>query len=353
MKRAGRWLLRLTGLVLLLVLALLAPVGWTAVACRGTPVAQARMPIIAPEYRRAPAATYLTYPEWHIVFAYDDYAKVIETGDPHDFGYLRAIAGFWGALCDLTAEADRTGGAPETRQMVHVIGVSFTAEMLAKAAYEETLGRLATLLRGADRAESDRISADQAKDYARFLHQTPWYRYDFAADAAELAQAGGGLRNWERRLALGAEYAAKEAYAGVIAQAVAAVGPADLTIRSVLRGVAADELRALGDVTILSDGPQGVLVETPRYAAFTAILRGVAAAGGTVVEIAGNDTIMVTITGNSAPGALDLGRELAALPRQGYDDTRWLLEVPVPRLAELITALKADDAARLEHIFDY
>ena len=40
----------------------------------------------------------------------EDYAEVIRTGDPHDFGYLRAIAGFWRSACPLARTAAAHGG---------------------------------------------------------------------------------------------------------------------------------------------------------------------------------------------------------------------------------------------------
>ncbi|MEM7439549.1 MAG: hypothetical protein AAF393_08120 [Pseudomonadota bacterium] len=348
-----RWIKRGMLALIVLVLLLLAPVGYTHFACRGDAVETANTPVIDAEHHRAPAATYLTYPEWHIVFAYDDYARVIAEQDPHSFGYIKAISGFWGALCNLTEVSDAAGGAPETQRMVYVIGVSFTAELLAKAAYEETIGRLVALFRGTDRAAADDTSAQQARDYADFLHQVPWYKYDFDADAGELSETGDGFRNRERRFALGLEYGVKQAYAGVIAKAVEAVGPADLTIRSVVTGIPVEELRDLGDVTIIAAMPDGVQIETPRYAAFTELLEKIAASDGQIVEIAGNTRIMVTITGDEAPPALTYGTVLAELQRQGYNDTRWLLDLPLNRLADLINILEATDSARLEHIFDY
>ncbi|MDM7932514.1 hypothetical protein [Tabrizicola sp.] len=88
--------------------------------------------------------------------------------------------------------------------MVYTIGVSFTAGFLAKAGYEETLGRLFVLLRGPVRAPLDDISARQAADYAVFLQQVPWHKWDFPRDAADLDKsASTTLRDRERRVALG------------------------------------------------------------------------------------------------------------------------------------------------------
>ena len=46
-----------------------------------------------------------------------------------------------------------------TRMMIHIIGVSFTAEMAVKAAYEETIGRLTAFIRGRNKSPQDRAVA--------------------------------------------------------------------------------------------------------------------------------------------------------------------------------------------------
>lgn len=97
---------------------------------------------------------------------------MIRDGDPHDYGFLRGIGGFWSSLCALSQASGAHGGVDGgTKQMVYVIGTSFTLELALKAAYEETLGRVATWIRGPDHAATDVISARQAADYAAFLRQ--------------------------------------------------------------------------------------------------------------------------------------------------------------------------------------
>lgn len=351
MRFLWRWTKRLIFLLIILVIGLLAPVGYNEIACRGEPMDEVFTPQIASDEHRDESATYLTYPEWHIVFAYDDYAKVLEDGHPHDFGYFRSIAGFWSALCNLTETADNHGGAPETKNMVYVIGVSFTAELLVKAAYEETIGRFFTWVGG--RSESDKASAQMARDYAEFLHQIPWYKYDFESDIAELKAIGPQtLRDRERQIALGLEFGTKTQYAKTIAKAVEASGQAKLTIRTIVTDLTVEELRAIDGVTVIRATPEGTEIDTPRYAAFTDILRQIAAKGGRITEIAGNDEIMLTITGFDRPDILADLPVLATLQRQGYDDLRWLVNVQLTDLNTVIRALEGTDAT-LEHIFDY
>lgn len=346
-----RWIKRLVFALVALVLLLLAPVAWNETMCRPTVVPSAYPPIITdPAQQRVEARTLLTYPEWHIVHAYDDYARVIAAGDPQDFAYLKAVWGFWDSLCTLSRASGQHGGNPwETKQMNYTIGISFTLELGLKGLYEETIGRLFVMMRGPERSPLDELSARMAADYATFLRQVPWYKWDFARDAAALAEAATPvLRDRERALALGWEFRAKAAYARVIARAVAGVGPDELTIRSIVTGLDKAALTAIEGVTVVAERPEGLEIETPRYAAFTVILQAIAAAGGTMVEIAGNDDIMFTAL-SAEPWEQG---ELFQIERQGAGDYRHLMMVRVPDLATALNRLQARGLT-LEHVHDY
>jgi hypothetical protein len=226
----------------LATLLLLLPVAYVEVGCRGQAATETYQPLITdPAFQRREANTYLTYPEWHIVFAYDGLAQALKTGDEHAFGYIDSITSFWTSACALTRVAGRHGGADwGTRSMIHTIGVSFTAEMLVKASYEETLGRATAWWRGPRKTPQDAAIAGIAADYAAFLRQTPWYEYPFNRKASELwaAPAGFSLRGWERRLGIGLEFKAKAVYAKVLAgegdwQARGRCGDRDAALRPV------------------------------------------------------------------------------------------------------------------------
>lgn len=347
-----RFLLRLVKrlilLLVVLILGLLSPVAYVETMCRPEGSMEAHNPLVGADWQRPEGRTLLTYPEWHIVHAYADYAEVIRTGDPQDYGFLSSIGGFWSSTCALSKASGPHGGFPwETKQMVYTIGVSFTAELALKAAYEETMGRLFVALRGADRAPLDDLSAQQAADYAVFLQQVPWYKWDFTRDAGALdAAATDVLRDRERRLALGLEYRAKAAYAKVIEAAVAAVGADQLRLRAVVSGLSAGDLAALPDVQVVESLPESVVIEAPRYRAFTRLAEQIAAKGGSFAEIAGNDDILFTVITPDAsfPGAIH------SFARQGNPGYRHLVLVPVAQLAEVLRSLPE---GALEHIHDY
>ena len=292
--RALKWPL-IAGTIVLVLLCL--PVAYVELACRGDAQAEASIPLITdPRWQRREANTYLTYPEWHIVFAYDDLAKTLTAGDEYAFPYVSSVTGFWRSTCGLMRTADGHGGADrETRSMIHTIGVSFTLEMAVKAAYEETIGRATAWWRGGVKTPQDKVIADMATNYAAFLRQTPWYEYPFTREVHALwaAPTDGFVRGWERRMGISAEWLAKAAYARVLAGAVAAAAPAQRAIHSVVTGVDARSLAAIPQVTVIAEHDGRIEIETPRYGLFTRILVDIARRGGRVLDIAGNDDIRV------------------------------------------------------------
>lgn len=128
--------------------------------------------------------------------------------------------------------------------------------------------------------DSQDFSGRMAADFASFLQQVPWYRRRFADDAAALVEAATPvLRDRERAFALGLEFRAKAACAGLVVRAVAATAVDDPTIRSIVTGFPA-ALSTIDGGTVIVEHPKGVEIETPRHRAFIVILQGIAGAGG-------------------------------------------------------------------------
>lgn len=350
MRRLWKWLKRGAILCTLLIIALLAPVVYVETMCQGDRLSDQKSAILPVEYHRPESRTFMTYPEWHIVHAYEDYAKVIQQNDPHDFAYFSSIRQFWSSLCAVTKLSTARGEIDiSTKQMVYVVGASFSAELVLKAAYEETAGRFFTWLRGPNRAPLDDVSAGQARIYAEFLQQVPWYNWQFRKDVQELRAAKtGNIRDQERYLALGLEYGAKAFYADVISQAVASTGGDELTLRMVVTGATPANLQSYPGVRVIRSIPQGVIIETPRYRALTHLMMRMAADGVNFAEIAGNDEVLFTgLSGTKAhPDAF------ASFPRQGFGDYRHLFLVEVADLADHLRTF-ATSTVSLEHIHDY
>ncbi|MEK1930077.1 MAG: hypothetical protein AAAC47_09890 [Pararhizobium sp.] len=344
--------------ILLLILLLLSPVAYIEAFCHGERTEQPYASLVRDAaFHRREANTFLTYPEWHIVYAYDGLAQTLKTSDEYAFDYLSSIKGFWTSACALTRVADAHGGADSaTRMTIHTIGVSFTLEMLLKAAYEETIGRLTAMLRGEKKTPQDQVAAGMAVDYAAFLRQTPWYKYPFAGQMRKLDEAPDTdpVRGWERRFALGTEWWAKTLYAGMIANAVAGTtGPAQLEIRSVVSGLGPSHLAGIAGVKVIGENGDDIEIETPRYDLFTKILVEIAKKGGTIREIAGNDDIMVSVTEKPDQPMTGLqGTVIASVWRDGFDGTRLLVALKVNELANLLRNVPLADPG-VEHVFDY
>jgi hypothetical protein len=344
----------LAGLVLLV-----GPILSTELLCHGKASGPAYQPLITDKTRQRPAAnSYMTYPEWHIVYAYEGLAKTLDTGDEYQFGYLQSVIGFWRAECKILQAADAHGGADfTTRSTSYVIGPSFGLELFFKALYEDTIGAVFAVLRGPEKTPQDIAARDMAHDYASFLNQTPWYEYDFDRAIAALWQAPitQSVRGWERRLALTGEWKAKIVYAqGIKSLVGATTGDAQLSIFSVVNGLTKQQLSEISGVVVKEELGSGFIIETPRYAAFNEILIEIAKHGGDVVEIAGNDNIMITTLHGKdfKENYGENAKVLATLDRQGFGEERDLVEVKLVGLSGLIRQFQSGPT-RLEHIYDY
>jgi len=315
-------------------------------------------------YARAQGDSFLTFPEWYIVHAYNDLAGVTERASESDFHYLTSIRGFWGSLCRATRQASAAGPAtPDQKLTNYIIGFSFTAEMLLQGAYERSIGALSEQTTGGAKTAEDDFNLALLKEYGAFLYQTPWYRFPFGAKLKQFWRETPfvpSVRAVERRVGLTVQYGARAAYAALIGYA-AGYDPAVLTIESVVTGMPPAELGAIDGVKVIREvkdtrGAQGVLVETERYAKFDSFVKELGKYPGVSLrEIAGNHRILVTIVvpeGNAKLAAFD-GIPIFSLPIQSVPGSRRIgVDVPVQALVE--DRLRFEAAGyTFEHAYDY
>lgn len=354
--------LGLAGVTLLLLLTVaLQPILHNEWQCMPTPP-PARTPpasLVEPQHRRDEVNSYLTYPEWSIVHAYEDLAAVTRASREADYDAFGAISRYWSSLCSISQLASRRGpiGA-DYKVMLYTIGLSFSLEMGIKGLYEKTMGRLTSVIAGGRRTPEDAFALAVAEDYARFLRQTPWYEYPFGATLARFWRetpivGGNALRKIERRIALSLEWGAKAVYAQAIALGAAA-SPAPLRIRSVVVGLTDGDLAADPGLALIRREGDRAVIETDRYATFTDILTRLAARGRDIADIAGNRHIMVTVLSPDPrlPAQPD-AKILLTVPvaaRPGWH--RIAVDVKVPQLAAFLRSL-APAGLVLDHVYDY
>jgi hypothetical protein len=353
-----RWRI-LAALGILAVAGALAPIGYIEGACRAPvegfdPGAPYR-PILPRDQSRPEARTFLTYPEWHIVYEAESYARHLAAGrPPSSFDYRTQVASFWSSYCQLNRVTRGSAAAGDAKVMIYTIGISYTVELGVKAAYERTIGKLVEWI-GGWRSNDDRYAARVQASYGHFMHETPWYRFPFGKAFSatwSVRDPENHLRHWERRFALSAEYGVKALYAEAIDKASGAtLGRDQLTLRFVARGTP-DEVRAvdprLKPVAVLPDGL--TVVEAPRYQQFNDLLAKLAATKIGLVEIAGNDDIFATLL--LPAGAKMPGTVLMRMPPGLTGKSRTGVAVKVPALLDLMRRTQAAGGT-VEHVYDY
>jgi hypothetical protein len=338
--------------------------GFIGVRCYSS-VPATRPPAVAPpqgiaNYTRAEAFTFLTLPEWFIVYSADEYAGFIARADPSRFPYLGSIRQYWGFYSAACAETRRTHPF-ETgyHVMLGVIGASFTIENSIRFVYERTVGAVTEWISSTDTAE-DALARRTAREYGAFMHRTPWYQFSFASRLTALWRdvpwtGPHLLRKVERRLALTAEYAIKAAYGFVIRQASGAAYAAE-ALRIYAR-IADAPLPALSDprITVVQTiEPRSYVVTLPRYEDFTAAALALSAKGARFTDIAGNEVLLVTALARRGSPLEFAGAEIVTVRPILTDPTmqRLALRVRVGSLGDLAGQL-ARAGASIEHLYDY
>lgn len=318
------------------------------------------------DWRRAEDQTFLTLPEWFIVYSADEYAAFARDHLPSEFPYLTSAMQFWSMYGDVDrATSARYATNWGYHAMIVTIGASFTAECVVKALWESTIGRVTELLSLDDRVtrrpRDERFMVDVATEYAAFIHATPWYEFPFGAKLRELWSGSRGDEPWtaravERRVAATLELAGKAAWAWVIKQATgAAYAPEDASLRAWVKA-SPRALTALAPPArpIVRIAPRAYLVELPRYEGFRQIVTGLRADRVRLVEVAGNRTILVTVVAPTSwqpPG--NRGDVIGEWPIPSDPARKRVgLAVPVGAVQRVIKRLDAHGIA-VEHMYDY
>ncbi len=110
------WTKRIGGALLGLGILAAIPIARNEMVCM-RPIESAASPyrsLLPPESRRNGVDSFLTYPEWSIVHAYEDLAVVTRQHGEEHFGYWRAVAGYWTSLCSLSRIASAAARSPST-----------------------------------------------------------------------------------------------------------------------------------------------------------------------------------------------------------------------------------------------
>lgn len=315
------------------------------------------------DYIRPEDDAYLGYPEWYIVWSYQEKADLQRDYLPSRFPFFAGVRQYWSSYCCISRliRGKYPFNAGEQAMLV-VIGTSFSAEYILKGVYEKTIGRLSEWISGGEPVTEDQYAYKVARDYADFVHIRPFYEFRFAPRLAGLWRetpwwGPHPIRKWERKLFLSVDYAFEAFYCELIqlgthltygyepTETYAAIDHAD---ENLVRGI-------IPHVKIMQQtGPGAFVVDIPRYQEFTTVASAMAQQGIRFTDISGNSRITLSVlapTGWRYAGAD--AQELFSQPvltRPGVQ--RVVIGCDVTLLNAVTEELHAD-GIRLEHIYDY
>lgn len=354
--------------LLLLVIVLEVVVGWR---CKlqgevGAPVPQSwqrrAVTDLIRDYTRPEDDTFLSYPEWYIVWSYQEKADHQQTHLPSGFPYFGAVQQYWGSYCCISRllQPNYPFNAGEQVMLV-VIGTSFSAEYTLKGAYENTIGRVSEWTSGGQRVEEDEYAYKVAREYADFVHIRPFYEFRFAHHVGGLWSethfwGAHWIRKCERKAFLTVDYVAEAFYCWLIEKAThASYGYEPSETYAWISNAKPNIFQQVAHTKqVKQAGRDAFIVEIPRYQEFTTVALQLAGRGVQFVNIAGNSKIIVSVVAPSAwryNGAN--GKQLFWMPILSRPERqRVVIVCDAEALSDLLRGLKGE-AVEVEHIYDY
>ena len=371
MKRWLRRILRLAlaaFILLLLTIAVEIAIGWRC-GLQG----QIHPPFPQPPERKAATSDinnysrpeddpFLSYPEWYIVWSYQEKADFQQHHLPSAFPYFGAVRQYWSSYCCISrlisGKYPFNGGE---QVMLVVIGSSFSAEYILKGAYENTVGRLSEWSSNHEPTEEDQFAYKVAREYADFVHIRPFYEFHFARQVKELwgythLLGAHSPRKWERKLFLTADYTIEAFYCWLIEKMThLTYGSEPSETHAWIDNATPAILNRTPRVKpVKQAGPKAFIADIPRYQEFTGAASTLAEQGVQFVEIAGNSQIIVSVLAPQSwrydqPDAQQLfSTPILTDPKI----QRVVVRCDVSSLSPVLNVLQTGGVT-VEHIYDY
>jgi hypothetical protein len=313
-------------------------------------------------YARPTEDTYFTYPEWYIVWSYQEKADFQQHHLPSGFPFFAEIAQYWCAYCSVNKFVH--GRYPFNfgdHLMLMVIGSSFTVEYALKGIYEKTVGALSEWTSGDNPVEEDLYAASVAQKYAEFVHVRPFYEFAFWNSLRGLWSNTGwwgphALRKWERKAFLSLDYAVEAAYCGLITSATHAVyGVESAETYAWIENAPASVMLENTRVRLVKEvSPGSEIVMIPRYQEFTDTADRLTKTGVRFLDIAGNGEILLSAIGpksdayNAPNSQLLFSNQILTQPAC----RRVAFRCPVSSLNAVLSSI-ALHGWKIEHVYDY
>jgi len=297
-------------------------------------------PITAQKDKRPADQTFLTFPEWYLVFSPEEQANYYKHTTATSFPFMSHTRQIWESYHVVNNQIE--DNFPPNKGyhfMIWVIGTSATVEYSIKGLYETIIGRITDTKEV--KTDEDKFTATFTQNYVDFIKDRPWYEFDFKTQLKSLwtnATFFGNhfFRKLERKYILTSELLVKWGYGKLIGLGTKQVYEAALPTTSVL--TENNETNNL-----------------PRYDKFNKAITELVKQGGSIKEIAGNNSaILLTILVPSTFNEKFENTQTIFTQPISSDLTmkRIALATPVTVLNKLLIHLDKQKI-KIEHVFDY
>ena len=315
--------------------------------------------ILTPEAdRRLADQTYLTFPEWFLVYSPEEQAEFFRKETSTNYSYQSQVDQFWDSYKIIKKNLE--GNYPyneEYHTMIGVIGVSTELEYDMKSWYETVIGRTTQT---SSLTDEDLFTQKYTSDYANFLNTAAWYDFDYNEQLKDLwtetSFFGWNMhRKLERKYLLTSEFLIKIAYAELIKYGSQSMYGEIPTTTVIVTDSLTDLMKKNATIDIISSSDDGYVLRIPRYTAFKHTATEIAMEGVNIIEVAGNNSVILTtvITPTNQSFNPKTCRALFAQKLANNNDFhRVAICTPIHQLSGFIRFCEKN-GIEIEHIYDF
>ncbi|OYU82672.1 MAG: hypothetical protein CFE24_14585 [Flavobacterium sp. BFFFF2] len=297
-------------------------------------------PITSKNDVRPADQTFLTFPEWYLVFSPEEQANYFQKQTATSFPFMSHTRQIWESYHIVNDQIK--GNFPPNKGyhfMIWVIGTSASIEYSIKALYETIIGRITDTY--TPKTVEDHFNAKFTEDYVTFIKDRPWYEFDFKTRLKNLwtensFTGDNFFRKMERKYILTSELLVKWGYGKLIGLGTKQVYEEALPTTAVV----------LADNTI---------VNLPRYDKFNEAITKLSKQGKSFKEIAGNHSAILLTVLMPTKKQMNFENAQTVFTQPISSDTinqRVALAIPVRQLNILLAQLDKEKI-HIEHIFDF
>lgn len=284
--------------------------------------------------------TFLTFPEWYLVFSPEEQADYFKHTTATSFPFISHTRQIWESYHIVNNQIK--GNFPVNKGyhfMIWVIGTSASIEYSIKSWYETIFGRMTDTENVV--TDEDKFNAKFTQEYVTFIKDRPWYEFDFKNQLKNLwcdtsFFGNNFIRKAERKYIITSELFVKWGYSKLIGMGTEQVY---------------DE--ALPTTTVVTNDNE--IVNLPRYDKFNEAITKLALKGKSFKEIAGNNSaiLLTVIVPNSNLEKFKNTQPIFIQPLSSNPThKRITLTVQICNLNKLLLTFNSKKI-KVEHVFDY